>query len=355
MPFVSTCSISTIFCKKILVFSSNKRAHREQASKVQMNKKSVILYIIGIDPPPHYVIRKAFQSRFEVVYDFDWLNIYHQIGLQAMQQQFLELLKSFKPDYCFMQVQNPGAMDVLTIREMAKYTKIIHWSGDVRDSPGWYNWIASLGREVHLTVLCNETDVERVRELGVNAAYLQIGFDNVYYQRRERIEGWPEIVFAANNHDIFELSAYRAETVLALYEAFPSRFQVFGNGWEKYGIHTQWLNNSLEAECYNSCKIALSISNFQYKRYYSDRLLRIMACGCCPISHWFPNLENDFTPGYNIVTFSDHKELIEKCNHYLEQDNERKEIGDNAFDTAHTKCTWDVRCEELLGLLNASG
>lgn len=274
------------------------------------------------------------------------------MGLKAVLKEFIETVKAYRPDYCFMQLQDPSVMDVSTIREMAKYTKIIHWTGDVRNSEDWYHWLASIGKEIYLTLLCNETDVEKMRERGVKADYLQIGFDNIYYQRRTPIKGWPDIVFVANHYDQFELSGYRKETVLDMYRAFPGQFRVFGKGWHSCGIQTESVDNGLEAECYNSCKLALSISNFNYSRYYSDRLLRIMACGCCAVSHAFPGSEKDFTSGHDIVTFSDNKELIEKCRYYLSNDAERKRIGDNAMLTTHSNCTWDTRCIELIELMN---
>lgn len=276
------------------------------------------------------------------------------MGHKSMLQEFLEIVKLHRPDYCFMQLQNPAVMDVHTISEIAKYTKIIHWTGDVHNSEEWYTWMAAIGKQVYLTLLCNETDVEKIRSQGVRADYLQIGFDNLYYQRRTLVNGWPDIVFVANHYDVFELSGYRTETVLAMYNAFPGRFRVFGRGWERCGIRTESIDNNLEAECYNSCKLALSISNFNYTRYYSDRLLRIMGSGCCAVSHSFPGLEKDFTAGYDIVTYTDNKDLIEKCNYYLDNDAERKHIGDNALNTAHTKCTWDKRCIELMRLLDNS-
>lgn len=315
-------------------------------------KRSLALYLISGETAPNFVIRNAFQNHFQLCFDFDWLNISSQIGLATMYQEFIEKLKTYRPEYCFMQIQNPEKMDVLTIREMAKYTKIINWTGDVRNSPGWYNWLEAIDREIYLTLFSNETDMEKLSQSGIRADYLQVGFDNIYYQRKSVINGWPDIVFLANNYDMFDLSGYRAETVLAMYEAFPTQFRVFGNGWDKLGISTERLDHNLEAECYNSCKLALSISNFHYQRYFSDRLLRIMGSGGCAISHSFPGLEKDFIPGHDIVTFSSHSDLIEKCKYYIHQDDERQSIANNALITAHTKCTWDIRCIELIELLN---
>lgn len=315
-------------------------------------KKSIILYIISTETAPNFVIRNAFREHFEPCYEFDWVNAAWQVGLHNMHLQFIEKLKIHRPDYCFMQLQDPSKMDVGTIREMAKYTKIINWTGDVRNTNLWYEWMAAIGREIHLTLFSNESDAEKLTAMGVRAGYLQIGFDNIYYQTRTRINGWPDIVFVANDYDIFDLSAYRRELVLAMYKAFPGRFRVFGEGWHRWGIATEKIGNTLEAECYNSCKIALSVSAFNYQRYHSDRLLRIMGCGCFPLSHAYPGLEKDYTPGFDIETFSNFEDLFEKCEYYLQNDEERTRIGTNAFVTAHTKCTWNVRCKELKKLLS---
>jgi hypothetical protein len=320
-----------------------------------MAKKSIILYLIGVETGPNFVMRKAFENHFEVYCDFDWLRISSQIGLQAMQARFLDLLKERQPEYCFMQIQNPAAMDIPTIRKMANYTKIIHWTGDVRDSNIWYDWLSDIGKEVYLTLFTNETDVKKMRMRDVRSDYLQIGFDDIYFGRKPKTSGWPEIAFAANYYEHFELSEYRAETVRILMEEFGSRFRVFGAGWQQRGIQTLQLDQNHEAACYNSCKLSISVSNYCYDRYYSDRLLRIMACGCCAVSHCFPGLEKDFKPGENIVTFRDHRDLIEECYYYLEHEEERNRIAENAFSLVHSCCTWDARNKELILLLQLYG
>ena len=314
-------------------------------------KESIILYLISGETAPNFVIRNAFEAHFAPCYDFDWVHIASQVGLEEMHRRFIEKLKALRPHYCFMQVQDPSKMDPYVVSEMAKYTKIIHWTGDVRSSAAWYNWMADIGREVYVTLFTNESDVEKMSALGVNANYLQVGFDDIYYRRRTCIKGWPDIVFVANNHDMFELSSYRKHAVLTMYDAFPHQFRVFGNGWHRWGIRTESIDHALEAECYNSCKIALSISNYQHRRYHSDRLLRIMGCGCFALSHAYPGLEQDYTPGFDIEKFTGIDELIERCNYYLTNDNQRKQIGNNALLTAHTKCTWNNRCIELKQLL----
>jgi spore maturation protein CgeB len=178
-----------------------------------------------------------------------------------------------------------------------------------------------------------------------------VGFDKGWYDRRPKRAGCPEIVFAANNYGIFQLSEYRAQVAMALAKKFGSRFAMYGSGWDKYKIKTRRINNSQEADAYNNCKIAISVSNFRFKRYYSDRLLRIMACDAFPLSHDFEEMELDFTEGHDIVTFKNIPDLIEKCDYYLSHSEERRLIAYNAYQNAHSKCTWENRCEELIELL----
>lgn len=316
-----------------------------------INMSSLILYPINIESAPNWVIRKSFEKYFSPFQEYDWVNIAAKQGLPKTQEDFLEILKEVRPDYCFMQLQNPINMDVPTIREMAKYTKIINWCGDVRQHKEWYDWFIEIGKEIHITLFSNETDVRILREAGVRADYLQVGFDNVWYRRMPSTTT-PQIVFCANNYGNFQLSKYREIVATSLHNYFgPDVFRLYGNGWGHLKIVTAPCNNVEEALLYNNAKIGISVSNFQYDRYHSDRLLRIMGCGTLPMSHYFKRMEEDFTEGENIVVFNNTGDLITKCEYYLSHEDERKVIADNAYNLAHTKHTWDVRCEQLIEIL----
>jgi len=152
---------------------------------VSSKKISLFLYPIFVgDVAPHYTIQKAFEKYFDCT-TYDWVNIAKKKGLHQTQMEFLEWLKQHKPEYCFMQLQNPVNMSVPVVREMAKHTRIINWSGDIRQSKNWYDWFTDIGREIHLTLFSNNTDVDILRERGVRADYLQVGFDSGWYDRKE--------------------------------------------------------------------------------------------------------------------------------------------------------------------------
>lgn len=314
---------------------------------------TMYLYPIYVgDVSPHYTIRRAFKRNFAPFYEFDWVNISKKHSLPKTQEIFLEILKRDRPAYTFMQLQNPINMSVATIKEMAKYTKILNWTGDVKDNPDWYKWLEEIGKEIYLTLFCNETDVEIMTRRGVVADYLQVGVDTMWYNMKEPKTAYPEIVFACNDYGSYPLSGYRVEVAKALKKEFGERFGLYGHGWDKHGIQTHRINNEQEADAYNSCKIAISVSNLRFKRYYSDRLLRIMACGGFALSHDFDNMEKDFIEGTHLAVFRNIDELISKCYYYLDHEEERKQIAANAYYKAQTECTWDYRCKELIQLLN---
>lgn len=318
--------------------------------------KSLCLYPINVESAPNWVMRKAFERSFAPFYEYDWFNLARKNGLKQTHEDFIKFLQKNRPEYCFMQIQSPDAMDVETIKRMAKFTKIINWTGDVKNDAAWYKWLVEIGKHVHLTLFTNQTDVEILREHGCRADYLQVGFDNVWYNKRIASSTGPEIVFCANEYGNFPLSNFRVNAVLALKKEFGERFAVYGSGWDKYGIRTRPVNNVSEAQLYNNAKIGISISNLNLERYHSDRLLRIMACGCMPMSHDYKGWQKDFTaPNLfntgNIEIFHNTPHLIEQCWRYLKEDELRQTIADNAYINAHSNHTWDVRCQQLIQLL----
>ena len=312
---------------------------------------SLCLYPINVESAPNWVMRKAFERHFAPFFHYDWFNLAKTKGLKAVHEEFIQFLKVNRPEYTFMQLQSEAAMDVETIKRMAKFTKIINWTGDVKNESGWYKWLVEIGKHIHLTLFTNETDVKILREHGCRADYLQVGFDDIWYNKKQPTATGPEIVFCANEYGNFPLSNLRVHAALELKKVFGDRFAVYGNGWQKYGINTRPVKNVEEAQLYNNAKIAISISNLNLERYHSDRLLRIMACGCMPLSHYYKGWDKDFKQHVNIVAGEDVFVLISQCKHYLDNHEQRQIIADNAYINAHSNHTWDVRCKQLIQLL----
>ena len=102
------------------------------------------------------------------------------------------------------------------------------------------------------------------------------------------------------------------------------------------------------AQLINQSKIWLATSascEDMTPRYYEIPMSRtMMMCNHIPVEY-----RDTFKDGINCVQFSDDmSDFIDKARYYLENDNERQKIADNAFEEFRINHTWRHRAEELL-------
>lgn len=311
---------------------------------------SIALYpIYASDIAPHYTMQRAFEEQFFPCYTYDWYKKSQSQGIKAVHKEFVELVKAKRPDYAFMQIQGIQNMDVETIREISKYTKVLHWSGDVRTSQPWYDWLVRIGKEVHLSLFTNEHDVHYLRARGCKADFFQIGYDENWYFPGPYPAG-PEIVFSANNYPNFPLSDYRLTCAKHLHEHFGHRFAVNGAGWPGY-LNAKQTNAEEDGRMYQRAKIGISISNLSLERYHSDRLLRIMGSGIVPMSHRYPGIEKDYRDGHDIVIFDSPKDLVDQCEHYLANYKDWAKVANGAYTRAR-HYRWSERVRELQQIID---
>lgn len=300
------------------------------------------IYHIGLcaTPGTNNGLQKAFKkvSEYREIYT----------GHKDLNNQILKDVSEFRPDIVFMQIQTPDIVFVETIKHIKKYCgKIINFTGDVR-SPLPY-WYLEMGRQIDLTLFVSHTDVDIARTRGINADWLQIGFDPEIYNDTVTPAKVPEIVFTANNYDHFELSSYRKEVARALHREFKSRFQLYGSGWT---IPSLDCNASMQqqAAIFRGAKICISVSNFNHDKYVSDRVLKTMGAGGFCLSHDFGELSSLYEPNENIAVFYSIPDMIEECYHFLENEAERKRIARNGYELTHNLYTWDSMINNLIKL-----
>jgi len=231
-----------------------------------------------------------------------------------------------KPDCVFMQIQQADAINEGLIKYMSERAVLINWSGDVREPlPGWYYDFD----KYCITAFSNMRDVEEI-----GGKYLQIGIDTEIY-RDYKLPKTNNLVFMANKSNGFPLSAYRMQTVDFLRSKYD--LKVFG-GWPNANANLM-CSPYEEAKYYSTSKIALSISHFDISRYFSDRLIRAMGCGCFTISHHYKDIEIDFEVGKHLETFKTFEELQDKIDYYLENDAERNKIAVEGCKHVHKNFT----------------
>lgn len=259
----------------------------------------------------------------------------------------LKAFNDFGPDIVFMHLQRPGILSYDSLDAINKKSILVNWCGDVREElPQHY---VDLGHHIDMTLFTNMEDVEKLRNEGVEADFLQVGFDSKNFNPDGAINTkiYPEIIFMGSNYQHhYPLSNYREEMVKKLKAAFGNKFGVYGANWGNVanGLITNYVE---EGMAYRSCKVAISLSHFERTKYASDRLFRILGTGAFCLTHHYPDLEEDFKIGKDLDVFHSIDELISKIKFYLANENARKRIAASGCDKARKNFTWHNFAENL--------
>lgn len=304
------------------------------------------IYYLGIYSPqePNNGFRNIFKSITADYIEDDVVTLTKRYG-RSIDKYILSRVVKFKPDVFFCQIQRDGIITPNLLNSIPCLK--INWTGDVRAPlPDWY---IRMGKYFNLTLFTNTTDVDTIRKHGITADYFQVSADTNIYRPDGIKDKSHEIVFMGNNYaDTFPLSKLRREMVHTLQKKYGDRFHAYGDGWG--GKHTNY-NQLKEAEIYRGCKIAINLSHFDYGRYSSDRIFRIMMCGAFCLTHSYKDLRIDF-PIKTNDTFSHYEEMIDSIEYYLYNQQERIEIANNGYHHVMQHHTPQVRGQELLNLIN---
>jgi spore maturation protein CgeB len=106
------------------------------------------------------------------------------------------------------------------------------------------------------------------------------------------------------------------------------------------------------AKICSSSTYMLSLNTFNNKKdYFSNRLVRYLACGTCTFHLDTTNtLDKYFKDCEEIVYFSSKEDLVEKLNSITEE--ERIQIGINGRNRVLKEYTWDIKMKELLDIVS---
>lgn len=273
-------------------------------------------------------------------------------GAEHVNQRSIRICEEHKPDFVFMQIQSAGIISPDTVKRIQDNgTKVLNWTGDVRE--GVPIWMNSFGADV--TLFSNMRDVRSMRDNGLKADYLEIGYDQNIYTRQGKINTTNEIVFFGNSYgaSMFPMSAYRIEKVNHLRSVYGNRFGVYGNWPQANGN----FNNSQpeEAAGYRGSKIAINCSHFEIEKYSSDRLLRILGTGVpiCLAKH-YPGIEEDYEDGVTLRIWKNIEELKSLIDYYLNPDNEfeRTKIASQGEMFVRQNFTFDHMIKNAIKIYN---
>lgn len=293
---------------------------------------------------------KAFDNHFDTIH-YNWKPNKENPAL--INKEVLEIFNSFKPKVVFMQLQCAGIITLDTAKIMTKNSFTMNWTGDVRTPlPSWF---INLGRVISMSLFSNMFDVRIMQHQNINSDYLQVGFDPEVFNPFSNIQkSYGRILFMGSNYtNKFPLSEFRENLVKRMYEKYGSDFQVYGMNWKHItNTDNRLLLNAEESIAYSNCDIAINLSHFNYERYSSDRLLRIMGSGAFCLSQNFKGIEKDFNLNEHLVAWNSIDDLIGAIDRYWGDLYSRKKIALEGCRYVRENCTWNDRMIEMKKIIN---
>lgn len=289
---------------------------------------------------------KAFDNHFMTLH-YDWKQNANDVD--SINRRIQKLHKDFNPDYVFMQIQRAGIIYPNTAKQLTSTSYTMNWTGDVRfPLPDWF---VDLGKNISVTLFSNMQDVKLSRQKGINADYLQVGFDEKIFIPNGITKENPSIVFMGTNYENtshnFPLTQLRINLVKELNKEFGNDFAVYGGNWNDYVGNPKHLGLVEESLTYRSCKIAINLSHFDYGRYSSDRMLRLMGSGAFCLSHNYQGIENDFQIKKHLDIWNNIDELKQKIRFYLHNEYKRELIAKEGCKFVRENYNWNKIINEL--------
>lgn len=288
-----------------------------------------------VGEPPKDSMRKAFLANCDQYRELS-------TGALNVNQAAIHIVREFKPDIVFMQIQAANIISIQTVQEFKRNRAwVCNWNGDIRHHTP--DWMIHMSRVIDKTLFSNMRDAKNVH----NGGYLEIGYDpEIYCPEGEQIPCRP-IAFFGNNYgaDAFPLSFLRLDMNTMLRHYFPHQYGVYGTNWPNpNGSYNH--SQSEEAKAYRSVKIGINVSHFDEDTYTSDRMLRILGTGTFCLSKRYPNMP--YEDGKHLVCWETLPELVDKCRYYLEHDRERVEIARQGHEYVKNTFTFDAMIKRLI-------
>ncbi|QGQ44708.1 protein CgeB [Metabacillus sediminilitoris] len=133
----------------------------------------------------------------------------------------------------------------------------------------------------------------------------------------------------------------------------------------KLKILEGWVEPAIAANYYNGAKIVLNTHRPFNLRHNQNRLgiegksinnrtFDVAACGAFQLIEFKEDLPNHFIEDEEIVSFESYQELVKKIDYYMQFEEERQRIANNARNRALEEHTFEHRIEKMIDIIKDS-
>ncbi|ANE46100.1 spore maturation protein [Paenibacillus swuensis] len=282
-------------------------------------------------------------------------------GLAAMHRPDLVLvingLHTFPPDHP-MQIQAVRAMGIKTAVWFA-------------DDPYFTDFSGAIAVQYDVVFTHELSCIPYYTSLGcAQVHYLPLGVNPAVYR--------PQHVGAEYRSDVcFIGNGFTNRTALFDQMApYLSRIHtvIAGSQWEKMRnykllqkrIRLEWIPTEESVKYYSGAKIVINLHRAADDEIYNRNRLKIpahsinprtyeiSACGTLQLTDIRQDLSQFYTPGHDIVTFSNAAELTDKIQYYLNHEDERRTIALRGLKRTYAEHTFHKRLNQMLQMMYSS-
>lgn len=265
-----------------------------------------------------------------------------------------EKVLGFHPDILWIALKDGLPFLIKLKKELGKLDfKVVYWFRDLRGIEGVKSNLPikspkidpiDIQGVIDYVFLSSAGQIEDYKRIyGVNKVYFMPDFCSPEFMHKVDVKEKYNIVFTGGlEREVFH----------------GGRTRLIRNLMRHYNLQVR--NNILNniAEFYSSSKIVFGADvigkdkDFQPYLYTSNRFFIALACGSFYLCQYFPGIEKLAENHKHLVWFKNEKELYDLIDYYLEHDKERKAIGRNAQELAHSKHANITRIQNILDIID---
>lgn len=288
----------------------------------------------------------AFIGKFSRLYDEEYIarsfemlgHTVVRIGETLLTEQIIGLIEHSNPDLVLFTKFSVAEPDKLFKYFKDNNLKTVCWLFDLY-------W--GYAREYRIkTAKCFKADYvfttdggndEKWKALGINHHCVRQGIFKDECKLLPAQESW-DVVFVGSENGLYP---YRAKLLTFIDENYDLNWYGRLNTHEKRGME---LN---ELYCHSAIVIGDSVFS---PHYWSNRVVETLGRGGFLIHPDVPGISEEY-PHLVTYKYGDFKDLKEKIDYYLENEDERNELVKKNFEFVKKNYTMDKKCAELLSML----
>ncbi|MDP3881867.1 MAG: glycosyltransferase [Nanoarchaeota archaeon] len=270
---------------------------------------------------------------------------YLRYGREKMNKMFLDIVEKEKPDYILLSLSYdefpPETFN--KIRQISPKTKTINFFGD--DDWRYDDWTRYYGHYIDYTLTAKK-DLSLYKKEGIQKVSFFWGVNTSVLKKLDVKKEYDVTFIGSPVADRYDYIKFLKENKVNI--------KLFGPGWSDYAdlkdIYQGFLSSEDFVKVINQSKINLSFSKTFYnegkKGQFKGRLFEVGACKAFQLVESSPTLFGVFNKN-PAINFDDKKELLEKINYYLKNEEKREQGAEKVYDYVIKNYSWEAMFGEL--------